>query len=205
MRSILLAALCACALASAAVAGTYRVMVSGFSDGAPVSGLKYLLAPEEQLAGQGRGLEMDEFGRHVERALSTKGMVRVFSAPEADLLITLGYGIGANTHDETRSIPIMGQTGTVQAPGVDPVTGKLTTVTKPVQGVVGYNSANSSTTEYASWMRLVSMTVLLGFDPARCGIRAQRRTRGELDAAGTQVASFSCDVRQHTAGGSDER
>lgn len=160
MRSIVLAAVCACSLASAAVASdTYIVTVSGFSDGAPVGGLKYMLAPEEQLAGQQRGLEMDEFGRHVERALSARGMVRVFSAPEADLLVTLGYGIGGKTQDETRSIPIMGQTGTVVATGVNPVTGKLMPVTKPVQGVVGYTSSSESVTYFARWMRLVAVDV----------------------------------------------
>jgi hypothetical protein len=157
MRSILFAGLCAGALASAAPAATYYVSVSGFSDGAPVGGRKYLLAPEPQLLAQGRGLEMDEFGRHVERALSAKGMVRVFSGTDADLLITLGYGMGTQTHDEVSRSAIMGQTGTVQRPGVDPATAKPITVTQPVQGVVGYSSATVSVTEHDRWMRLVAV------------------------------------------------
>lgn len=89
----------------AALAKAYVVEISGYSDGSPLSGRRYLLVPEE---GQHSvsPFELAEYGRSVDRMLVAHGMVPVSNARDADLLITMGYGI-SNPNVQTYQNPVI--------------------------------------------------------------------------------------------------
>ena len=101
-------------------AKAYIMEISGYSDGSPLAGLRYLLVPGEGQR-QANPFELTEYGRSVDRILVARGMVPVSNARDADILITMGYGISApNVHTyqnpvTTTQIPPVQTTTTVQA------------------------------------------------------------------------------------------
>jgi hypothetical protein len=136
-------------------AGRIDSYVSGYSDGQPIAGLRYVLLPEENQR-QGSSFEFPEYARHVERALATTKLVRVADAGSADLIIYVGYGISdpvkhAETTPDAKFIPVSnGSMTTKMTPD-----GKLVSVPDTTYRWVGTGS--SSTTEWTTfdrWLRL---------------------------------------------------
>lgn len=117
MRGIQIAPVVAVALMTASPAATQinlfgtriNSTVSGFADGASVTGQKYFLAPAEEQE-HANPFEFREYARHVERALSTQGMVRMTEPKAADMIVIAPYGIGAPKVERgTRLVPVWGQ------------------------------------------------------------------------------------------------
>lgn len=131
--------------------------VSGYSFAPPAAGTTYFLGSE-------KGIETDqfearEFFNHVERALSVKGLVRVPTPDQAQVIIFVGYGIGAPKEQiATYSVPTFGQTGVMSAHTFGTVSSygtiSATTTYTPSYGITGSMSHAYSYETYDRWLRL---------------------------------------------------
>lgn len=116
-----LAAGCIALAPAAAHAAHFQLQVSGYADGTPLAGTRYFLVPEQAQANASQ-FELAEYYRSIDRLLATRNMVRVSSPADADVVVSLAYGIAPET--ETLTDPVVhipGQATTTSqavAPGV---------------------------------------------------------------------------------------
>jgi hypothetical protein len=143
-------------------AKVYMMEISGYSDGSPMSGRRYLLVPEE---GQhsANPFELAEYGRSVDRILAAHGMVPVSNARDADLLITMAYGISSpnvqtyqNPVTTTHIAPVQATT-TVQA--IAPNMAIATTNNNGGGQTITSGGDSYNVTTYRRFMRLVAVDV----------------------------------------------
>jgi hypothetical protein len=130
--------------------------------------------------------ELAEFSGHIERVLSTKGMVRVNDSKLADVVVFVGYGIGDPKNEiASYSIPTFGQTGVSSSSTYGHVSpnGSIsaTTTNTPSFGITGWNSVTSRYTTYDRWMRIAAVD-LTSFDDPK-GVR--ERWRVEVKSSGS--------------------
>ncbi|MFN3610055.1 MAG: hypothetical protein ACK4Y9_13410 [Hyphomonas sp.] len=115
-------------------------------------------------------LQFLEYSQYIERALNSKGMTRVLGAETPDIIVLVGYGIGApekNTRSYT--IPVFGQTGISSSSTTGTATTNVygtstyatgntnyrqTTTYTPTYGVTGYQTGVQNYTTYARYISL---------------------------------------------------
>lgn len=134
--------------------------VSGYSISPTATGTTYYLATEKGL--QSDQFQLREFSNHVERALSSKGLVRVASPDQAQTVVFLGFGIGdPKQRVASYSLPTFGQTGVSSSSTFGTVssmgTVSATTSYTPTYGITGSSSHSYSYDTYDRWLRLTAV------------------------------------------------
>lgn len=133
MSAVLLGVLSGCA--STPNHPSIEVRVDALNNGATVTNTSYYLVPADN-AISAQDLTFIEFARIVERALAAKNYERTQNKDEAQLLITLGYGVrGPNETQYSYSTPQYGQVGgTLLYRSGDVIS------VAPSYGIVGYSN-----------------------------------------------------------------
>jgi len=147
--------------------------VSAYSDGAPVVSQRYFIEPEKGQV-QANSFEFSEYAGHVERALSTKGMIRVPDENDADVFVLVGYGISQpNISSGIYSTPHYVQAG-ISNPSA---TGQVTRY-----GVVtGYDVNTYDITTYDRYLRIAALDAAA----ARANLPIKERWHVDVKSEGT--------------------
>lgn len=148
----------------AGCAAPFFADVNSYRDNTDHPGTRYVIVSAIKDVGEG-DLQFREAAGYLERALASKGYIRVEEPAGADLAVCMLYGIGDPTEQYySFSSPVWGQTGggtssftahTVGTFGSSRTTGTVTQ--QPTYGVVGYQSAVGS---YTSFTRFLSVTAI---------------------------------------------
>jgi hypothetical protein len=126
----------------------------------------FILLPGNESA-KNEKLQYEEFSKYVLKALKDKGFVHVNRIEDADIAITLAYGIGdPRTEVRTYSVPVWGQTGvsssythgTIHSHGSSGTFSGHTTYT-PSYGIVGSRSVVKSRVTHFRFMILSAFDI----------------------------------------------
>ena len=148
---------------SANASPTVELYVNGYSSGEIAAGTRYVIIVEDKI--EPDQFEFREFTALLERALSTKGMVRTDDPKSADVVVILGYGIGPPKSEvASYSLPVFGQTGSNYSytNGYISRNGNIsaTTTNVPTYGVTGSTSTTYSYEIYDRWMRVTAVNAI---------------------------------------------
>lgn len=110
-------------------------------------------------------LRFQEFASYIEKALTSKGFVKSNSPTDANVVISLIYGIGdPQRYQETRSLPVFGQTGlsssnssgSISRFGNTAIYNDTTTYT-PTYGITGFVQKSY---EYETYFRYLAIDAI---------------------------------------------
>jgi len=156
-------------LAGCATGPQYYVSTSSLAAPQVSSAQTYELWPMNENVAPS-DLQFLEYSKYIERALNSKGMTRVSGHETPDIIVLVGYGIGApEKNTRSYSIPVFGQTGissstttgtaTTNVYGTSTyVTGntnyRQTTTYTPTFGITGYQTGVQNYTTYTRYITL---------------------------------------------------
>ena len=148
---------------SAYASPTVELYVNGYANGNIVSGTRYYIMLEDKI--DPNQFEFKEYSSYLERALLTKGMVRTDNLKDADIIVFLGYEIGAPKSEvASYSLPVFGQTGVGSSytSGTISRSGNIsaTTTNIPTYGVTGSTSTAYSYEIYDRWLRATAVNAV---------------------------------------------
>jgi hypothetical protein len=91
---------------------SFSISVDGLNDGENTDNKKIFIAPPAGVKDVESDLQFVEFSNYIKKGLAQNGAVIVDKADDADILITLRYGISdPKEHTFNYSVPIIGQNG----------------------------------------------------------------------------------------------
>ncbi len=154
----------------------YRIDVDSISALGVASKTRYVLSPKMKDVEED-DLQYQEYALYIERALASRGYTKTENPAYADIAIFLGYGISEpETHQETTSSPVYGQTGVSEKKTTgnigsygsickttntllcqDTTTYSDTTTYTPSYGVIGSETKTHTYTNYSKYMSLYAL------------------------------------------------
>ncbi|RAN38693.1 DUF4136 domain-containing protein [Hyphomonas sp. GM-8P] len=153
---------------------TFNVVTNSLSSPEVTAGQRYMVWPMDP-AVQISDLQFDEYAKYAERALESRGFTKAQESETPDIIVLLGYGIGApETKSVSYSVPVFGQTGVKSATttGTSNATAfgtgnyvnafgnySQTTTYTPQYGVTGYQTGTRNYTVFTRYIRLAGFFV----------------------------------------------
>jgi len=144
----------------------YSISIDGLNNGQDTDNKKVFIAPPAGINDPESDLQFVEFSNYIKKGLTQNGAVIVNKVEDADILVTLRYGISdPKEHTYNYSVPIFGQTGvassTTNATGQFFKTGPFisggysgTTTYTPSYGVIGSSTQQETIVSFLRYFVL---------------------------------------------------